>query len=42
MDSSEHGHSLRGRSVKVVVVGDGGDAEAGVVLRRGVRPIAVA
>lgn len=42
MDPSEHGHSLRGRSVEVVVVGDGGDAEAGVVLRCGVRPIAVA
>lgn len=28
--------------MEVVVVGNGGDAEAGVVLRRGVGPIAVA
>lgn len=41
MDSSEHGHPLRGAGVEVVVVGDGGDPEAGVVLRRRVGPIAV-
>lgn len=41
MDSPEHGHPLRGSAVEVVVVGDGGDPEAGVVLRRGVGPIAV-
>lgn len=42
MDASEHRHSLRGRGGEVVVVGDGGDPEAGVVLRRGVGAIAVA
>ncbi len=41
VDSSEHGHPLCGAGVEVVVVGDGGDPEAGVVLRRGVGPIAV-
>lgn len=42
MDSSEHSHPLRGAAVEVVVVGNGGNPEAGVVLRRGVGPIAVA
>lgn len=42
MDPSEHRHPLWGGAVEVVVVGNGGDAEAGVVLRRGVGPIAVA
>lgn len=41
MDPPEHGDPLRGAAVEVVVVGDGGDPEAGVVLRRGVRAIAV-
>lgn len=41
MHSPEHGHPLCGAAVEVVVVGDGGDPEAGVVLRRGVGPIAV-
>lgn len=41
MDPSEHGHSLRRAGVEVVVVGDGGDPKAGVVLRRRVGPIAV-
>jgi len=41
-DPSEDGHPLSDGGVEVVVVGDGGDPEAGVVLRRGVGPIAVA
>lgn len=41
MDSPEHSHPLCGGAVEVVVVGDGGDPEAGVVLRRGVGSIAV-
>lgn len=41
MDPSEDSHSLRGCVVEVVVVGDGSDPKAGVVLRRGIRPIAV-
>lgn len=41
VDPSEHGHSLRRAGVEVVVVGDGGDPKAGVVLRRRVGPIAV-
>ncbi len=41
-DPSEDGHSLADGGMEVVVVGDGGDPEAGVVLRRGVGPIAVA
>lgn len=42
VDPSEHRHPLCGSSVEVVVVGNGGDPEAGVVLRRGVGPIAIA
>lgn len=42
VDSSEHSDSLRGCAVEVVVVGNGGDPKAGVVLRSGVGPIAVA
>lgn len=41
VDPSEHSHPLCGAAVEVVVVGDGGDPEAGVMLRRGVGPIAV-
>lgn len=41
VDPSEHSHPLRGAAVEVVVVGDGGDPKAGVMLRRGVGPIAV-
>lgn len=41
-DSAEHCHPLSHGGVEVVVIGDGGDPEAGVVLRRGVGPIAVA
>lgn len=41
-DSSEHGHPLSDGGVEVVEVGDGGDPEVGVVLRRGVCSIAVA
>lgn len=41
-DPTEDGHPLSDRGVEVVVVGDGGDPEAGVVLWRGVGPIAVA
>lgn len=41
MDPSEHGDALGGATVEVVVVGDGGDPEAGVVLRRGVGAITV-
>lgn len=41
VDSAEHGHPLTDGRVEVVVVGDGGDSEAGVVLGRGVGPIAV-
>lgn len=39
---SEDSHPLSDRGMEVVVVGDGGDPEIGVVLWRGVRPIAVA
>ena len=41
-DATKDGHPLSDGGVEVVVVGDGGDPEAGVVLRRGVGPIAVA
>lgn len=41
VDPSEHSHPLCGAAVEVVVVGDGGDPEAGVMLWRGVGPIAV-
>lgn len=41
-DPSEDGHPLSDRGVEIVVVGYGGDPETGVVLRRGVGPIAVA
>lgn len=41
MDPTKHGDALGGAAVEVVVVGDGGDPEAGVVLRRGVGAIAV-
>jgi len=40
-DPSEHGHPLPDRGVEVVVVGNGGDSEVRVVLRRGVSPIAI-
>lgn len=40
-DPAEHRDPLTDRSVEVVVVGDGGDPEAGVVLGRGVGPISV-
>lgn len=40
-NSPEDGHPLSDRGVEVVVVWDGGDPEVGVVLRRGVGPIAV-
>lgn len=42
VDPSEDGHPLSDGGVEVVVVRDGGDPEIGVVLRRGVGPIAVA
>ena len=42
MNSSEHSHPLRGAAMEVVVVWDGGDPEAGVVLRSGVCPVAIA
>lgn len=41
MDPPKHGNALGGATVEVVVVGDGGDPEAGVVLRRRVGAIAV-
>lgn len=41
VDSSKNGYPLCGGAVEVVVIGNGGDAKAGVVLRRGVGPIAV-
>lgn len=41
VDPSKHRHPLCGGAVEVIVVRDGGDPEAGVVLRRGVGPIAV-
>lgn len=40
-EASEDGHSLPDRGVEVVVVGDGGDAEVRIVLRRWVGSIAV-
>lgn len=39
---SKHRHPLRGGAVEVIVVRNGGDPKAGVVLRRGVGAIAVA
>lgn len=42
VDPSKHRHPLCGGAVEVIVVGNGGDPEAGVVLRRGVGTIAVA
>lgn len=42
MDPSKHCHPLRGGAMEVIVVRNGGDPKAGVVLRRGVGPIAVA
>lgn len=41
-DATEHGHPLSDGRVEVVVIGDGGDPKVGVVLWRGVGPIAVA
>lgn len=41
VDPPKHGNALGGATVEVVVVGDGGDTKAGVVLRRGVGAIAV-
>lgn len=41
MHPSEDSHPLCACGVEVVVVGDGGDPKAGVVLRRGVGSIAV-
>jgi len=41
-DPPEDSHPLSDGGVEVVVVGDGGAPQAGVVLRRGVSPIAVA
>lgn len=39
---SKHRHPLGGGAMEVIVVGYSGDPESGVVLRRGVRPIAIA
>lgn len=40
VDPTKNGHPLSDRRVEVVVVGNGGDPD-GIVLRRGVGPIAV-
>ena len=42
MNSPEHSHPLRGAAMEVVVVWDGGDPKAWVVLRSGVRPVEIA
>lgn len=41
VDPPKDGHPLSDGGVEVVVVGNGSDPEVGIVLRRGVGPIAV-